>query len=134
LQTFLRYYDPECGRYASQDPIGLAGGENSFEYVTNPTLWIDPLGLASYPLSAISGFQQHNIIPQKLDGSNIFAIEQAKKAGFEINDQSNIIYLPCRRDKSKPSSMTRTLLSRPLKYQSTPPALSTIMAALIDGV
>ncbi|MCO6528747.1 MAG: RHS domain-containing protein [Lactobacillus sp.] len=41
-----RYYDPYTARYISQDPIGLAGGENAYSYVPNPLAWIDPLGLA----------------------------------------------------------------------------------------
>lgn len=28
----FRYYDPEIGRFVSQDPIGLQGGMNLFEY------------------------------------------------------------------------------------------------------
>ena len=40
-----RYYDPHCARYISQDPIGLAGGENAYSYVANSITWIDPLGL-----------------------------------------------------------------------------------------
>ncbi len=42
----FRYYDPEAGRYVSQDPIGLAGCKlRLYEYVTNPTTRIDSLGL-----------------------------------------------------------------------------------------
>ena len=41
----FRYYDPEIGRFVSQDPIGLFGGMNSYEYALNPILRIDPLGL-----------------------------------------------------------------------------------------
>ncbi|SJN11204.1 rhs element [Halomonas citrativorans] len=40
-----RYYDPQQGRYISQDPIGLNGGTNLYGYVTNPVGAIDPLGL-----------------------------------------------------------------------------------------
>lgn len=40
-----RYYDPECGRFTTQDPIGLAGGLNLYQYAPNPLSWIDPLGL-----------------------------------------------------------------------------------------
>ncbi|WP_394423505.1 RHS repeat-associated core domain-containing protein [Vreelandella stevensii] len=40
-----RYYDPQQGRYISQDPIGLQGGTNLYGYVTNPTGMVDPLGL-----------------------------------------------------------------------------------------
>jgi RHS repeat-associated protein len=40
-----RYYDPGVGRFISKDPIGLAGGSNSYQYAPNPLLWVDPLGL-----------------------------------------------------------------------------------------
>jgi RHS repeat-associated protein len=40
-----RYYNPETGRFITPDPIGLAGGLNNYQYVKNPTGWIDPLGL-----------------------------------------------------------------------------------------
>ncbi|MNM88814.1 putative deoxyribonuclease RhsC [compost metagenome] len=40
----FRYYDPEVGRFITQDPIGLRGGANFYAYVPTPTLWIDPLG------------------------------------------------------------------------------------------
>jgi len=42
-----RYASLELGRYISEDPIGLAGGDVNF-YVrvgNNPVNWIDPLGL-----------------------------------------------------------------------------------------
>ncbi|MBN3862004.1 type IV secretion protein Rhs [Pseudomonas frederiksbergensis] len=42
-----RYYNPGTGRYLTPDPIKLAGGLNSYQYVPNPTGWVDPLGLAS---------------------------------------------------------------------------------------
>jgi len=41
----FRYYDPETGRYLSEDPIGLAGGLAQYGYVENPTDWFDPFGL-----------------------------------------------------------------------------------------
>ncbi|WP_249975205.1 RHS repeat-associated core domain-containing protein, partial [Vreelandella olivaria] len=44
-----RYYDPQQGRYISQDPIGLNGGTNLYGYVTNPTGMVDPLGLFDRP-------------------------------------------------------------------------------------
>ncbi|WP_447894306.1 RHS repeat-associated core domain-containing protein [Vreelandella sp. GE22] len=40
-----RYYDPQKGRYVSQDPIGLQGGTNLYGYVANPMGVVDPLGL-----------------------------------------------------------------------------------------
>lgn len=40
-----RYYDPHSSRYMSKDPIGLDGGLNTSAYVSNPTQWVDPMGL-----------------------------------------------------------------------------------------
>ncbi|MGJ0429752.1 RHS repeat-associated core domain-containing protein, partial [Methylobacter sp.] len=47
-----RYYDPQAGRFIHQDPIGLAGGVNLFQYAVNPVNWIDPLGLSCTPKDA----------------------------------------------------------------------------------
>ncbi|MFJ2487924.1 RHS repeat-associated core domain-containing protein, partial [Pseudomonas sp. NPDC087639] len=44
-----RYYDPRLGRYLTPDPIKLAGGLNQYQYVPNPTGWVDPLGLSDCP-------------------------------------------------------------------------------------
>ncbi|SHO55717.1 RHS repeat-associated core domain-containing protein [Vibrio quintilis] len=40
-----RYYSPDTGRFITPDPIRLAGGLNNYQYVVNPTGWVDPLGL-----------------------------------------------------------------------------------------
>ncbi len=41
-----RFYDPQLGRFISEDPIGFAGGMNWYEYVgSNPVRRIDPTGL-----------------------------------------------------------------------------------------
>ena len=41
----FRYYDPEVGRFIHQDPIGLLGGFNLYQYAQNPYNWIDLFGL-----------------------------------------------------------------------------------------
>jgi RHS repeat-associated protein len=43
--NYHRYYDPTTARYDSPDPLGLYGGPEPNNYVSNPNTWIDPLGL-----------------------------------------------------------------------------------------
>ena len=43
--NFFRYYDPVVGRFVSQDPIGLMGGVNLYQFAPNAVIWLDPLGL-----------------------------------------------------------------------------------------
>jgi RHS repeat-associated protein len=41
-----RWYDPQVGRFVSEDPIGLLGGINLYEYAAgNPVMFRDPTGL-----------------------------------------------------------------------------------------
>jgi len=45
--NFFRYYEPDAGRFLSQDPIGLRGGNNLYTFAPNVQMSIDPLGLAA---------------------------------------------------------------------------------------
>jgi RHS repeat-associated protein len=56
--NYFRYYDPSTGRYITGDPIGLAGGLNTYGYVSNnPVNFIDPFGLKSVSIGFGGGFQ-----------------------------------------------------------------------------
>lgn len=71
----FRYFDPNLGRYLSQDPIGLLGGFEIYGYVSDPAGWIDPLGLASCKSASEN-------LPQ-LRGKSVSEVEKIlKKNGF----------------------------------------------------
>jgi RHS repeat-associated protein len=67
--NLFRYYDPGVGRFTTQDPIGLNGGLNLYQYAPNPLGWVDPLGLS---------------------GENIF-IHYTDKAGFDSIMKSGVL-------------------------------------------
>ncbi|MCR1837822.1 RHS repeat-associated core domain-containing protein [Rodentibacter caecimuris] len=49
--NFLRYYEPMTGRFMTQDPIGLAGGENFYRFEGAVQNQIDPIGLFALALA-----------------------------------------------------------------------------------
>jgi RHS repeat-associated protein len=58
--NFQRYYDPEFGRYLSNDPAGLKGGQNKYRYArNNPLHRIDPYGLVD--LNLFNSVVNHDI-------------------------------------------------------------------------
>ena len=105
----FRYYDPDVGRFVSQDPIGLWGGSNLFAYAVNPTGWIDPLGLdtasdaeklaanltACGTARPSSRHRAHHIVMSNSNDPQMVALRNKMSAlGVDINDATNGIWLP----------------------------------------
>ncbi len=54
--NYFRDYDPQTGRYVQSDPIGLAGGLNTYGYANqNPLVYVDPRGEAGLAGAGILG-------------------------------------------------------------------------------
>ena len=48
--NLMRYYEPDTGRFINQDPIGLLGGENLYQFAPNAQGWTDPSGFIAMAL------------------------------------------------------------------------------------
>jgi RHS repeat-associated protein len=98
----FRFYDPEIGRYLTQDPIGLAGGINIYFYGSNPAQNIDPLGWCSTKLGRNMGHRprdgmaNHHLIPEQLMKEPVYEamFKRLKSFGFNGDGPSNGIFLP----------------------------------------
>ncbi len=54
--NYFRDFDPQVGRYAESDPVGIIGGVNTYAYgYDNPVGFYDPSGLTSIQVNVASG-------------------------------------------------------------------------------
>ncbi|KAF1031032.1 MAG: putative deoxyribonuclease RhsC [Pseudomonas sp.] len=135
-----RYYDPDNGRYLTPDPVKLAGGLNGYQYVPNPTGWVDPLGLSTCPGDKKCKQQTVAETPTKqvkVDEDSPQVPTSSKKAaylyrgdlrepdeifrdGFESRGASTNLYLHSLNNANPPSNFVPTSTSRKqaLEYAS----------------
>ncbi|MFU3619049.1 RHS repeat-associated core domain-containing protein [Pseudomonas paraeruginosa] len=81
-----RYYLPEAGRYASQDPLGLGGGPNPYTYALNaPSVAYDPTGLI-IPLVVIGAFAARAAIGAALGAGIELGMQTGKQVLGQMKD------------------------------------------------
>ncbi|RMN26008.1 hypothetical protein ALQ62_03553, partial [Pseudomonas coronafaciens pv. zizaniae] len=106
----FRYYDPEIGRFITQDPIGLSGGIHIYQYALNPIAYIDPLDLAFS-----SGKGTHNAIATLYDSKGNVKASGAWQSGNMTPDEA-ALGLP----KSTLATRTEARITRELHPLAVP--------------
>ncbi|WP_173883071.1 MULTISPECIES: RHS repeat-associated core domain-containing protein, partial [unclassified Pseudomonas] len=127
-----RYYNPDIGRYLTPDPVKLAGGLNGYQYVPNPTGWVDPLGLNTCPggdgckpetkaedpsgISKVDEGTPSTPAPEKkqeyLYRGDLRHPDEIFRDGFESRGESTNLYLHSLNNASPPSNFVPTSTSR----------------------
>ena len=75
----FRYYHPGTGQFINQDPIGLLGGLNNYQYAPNPVQWIDPLGLCKQNDQPVLG-EMGNVVGTLPNNAVLYRYEPANVA------------------------------------------------------
>ena len=112
--NYFRDYDPQTGRYVQSDPIGLAGGINSYFYVgANSVSRSDALGLqfagaAAPDLTAIPSIVDQ--IRQTYDGARDMRIEMQNNRFFRGEENSALRHCvaTCRMAKEHGTTLARS--------------------------
>ena len=101
--NYFRDYDPRVGRYLQSDPIGLAGGMNTYTYVlNNPVNAIDALGLCpcGNPADVVSDavdnvgstdwsyYKEKGRFPKNTNKCNLFVEDTLSDNGFNVPDMN----------------------------------------------
>ena len=83
------------GRFTTQDPIGLLGGLNIYQYASNPVAWIDPLGLSNCPLYNVASHTENKALGKGkgLDSHHVGQAAQMEKhiPGYDRNTAPTIL-------------------------------------------
>ncbi|WP_404935971.1 RHS repeat domain-containing protein [Providencia stuartii] len=133
----FRYYAPDLGRFTQQDPIGLAGGLNLYQYAPNPLTWVYPLGLKCWSTARKDFWKNEaKINPHKYSPKNLARMNDGlapkmkievfnhKKQKVEIKDVSMEIHhrnLPQRSGTPKANERWNIEKTTPWGHESMDP-------------
>ncbi|MND98716.1 putative deoxyribonuclease RhsC [compost metagenome] len=107
--NIYRFYDSESGRFITQDPIGLTGSLNLYQYAVNPMIWIDPWGLtcstdakalranmvaAGKSEPAFKNSAHHIVMSNSSDVRMVALQTKMERLRIDINAAENGIFLP----------------------------------------
>jgi RHS repeat-associated protein len=131
-----RYYDPFTGRYITQDPLGILGGLNSYQYVNgDPINWIDPLGL----IKGLDGSSQPLKLPHypdkpaDINGKINIGAGKTPLEGYYNIDNEPIISVVHKGDAMnlpnvKTGSQAKINIDNPYRYEPLNPEILRILS------
>ncbi|MDT3409742.1 UNVERIFIED_ORG: RHS repeat-associated protein [Atlantibacter sp. SORGH_AS 304] len=88
--NLFRYYDPQTGRFIVQDPIGLSGGWNLYQYAPNPLGWIDALGLTLTKLQEMVR-EVHSLLDEYAQDRKTTAIGVDSSGNYHLASSERVV-------------------------------------------
>ena len=113
--NFFRYYEPDAGRFVNQDPIGLLGGTNFYQFSANIQNMMDPWGLnaVSVAKGALSMIAIDTMTPDPTDAALpkwiVYGALGAAATGVIALSESNTYTGKCQEEKKRKKCLDATV-------------------------